>query len=152
MEPKKLDEEAIPNNIDCNEKINTGSQTPSNSEGETINNEDDRSRRDSQFLEAVERNAAARLRNPLVGLSKRDLMRDVEDFAKEKDLMDALDDLKKGALVSQNPTMFETIEELTEDDKEILRRETTHRWIQPFMMYFMTSKSSATPLNNCSKY
>jgi hypothetical protein len=140
MEPKKLDEEAVPSTVEDNEKINTDSLSSPDSEGETLTYEDDRVRRESEFLDAIGRNAAAKLRNPLAGLNKTQLMVEVEEFAKEKDLVHALEDLKKGALVAQNPTGFESIEELTEDDKEILRRETTHRWSQPWMMYFMTSR------------
>ncbi|KAI1906800.1 hypothetical protein LOZ12_000944 [Ophidiomyces ophidiicola] len=79
-----------------------------------------------------------KLRNPLSGLSRDELFRDVEEFAEEKGLVDILDDLKKGALVAQDPKSFETLEELSTEEKDILRREKTHRWHQPFMMYFMT--------------
>jgi hypothetical protein len=72
-------------------------------------------------LEALEGNATARLRNSLAGLRRRDLMRDVEHFERRKDLMHALDDLKRGTLVEQKPIKFEAIEGLTEEDKEILQ-------------------------------
>lgn len=78
-------------------------------------------------------------RNHLAGLTKEELMEDVEAFAREKDLEHILDDLKKGALVAQDPKAFESLDELSEEEKELLRRETTHKWHQPFMMYFMTS-------------
>jgi hypothetical protein len=78
--------------------------------------------------------------NPLAGFTRDQLMADVENFANQKGLMDSLDDLKKGALVAQNPTNFENIPELTEADKGYLRLETTNKWKQPVMMYFMTSK------------
>ncbi|ODM15614.1 hypothetical protein SI65_08848 [Aspergillus cristatus] len=77
-------------------------------------------------------------KNPLAGLTKEELMADVEAFAREKDLEHILDDLKKGALVAQDPKAFESLDELSEVEKELLRRETTHKWHQPFMMYFMT--------------
>ena len=70
-------------------------------------------------------------------------MEDVEQFAKEKDLLDALDDLKKGALVAQRKHRFETIEMLTEEEKSVIRREKENRWNQPAMMYYMTSKFTA---------
>ncbi|KAL9124810.1 MAG: hypothetical protein Q9217_005907 [Psora testacea] len=82
--------------------------------------------------------AYAKLQNPLAGMTYEELMDDVEKFAKEKDLVFALDDLKKGALVSQKRTRFETIEMLSEDEKESIRREKTNRWKQPAMMYYMT--------------
>ena len=79
--------------------------------------------------------------NPLAGMSEKALMEDVEQFAKEKDLLDALDDLKKGALVAQRKHRFETIVMLTEEEKNIIKREKENRWNQPAMMYYMTSES-----------
>ena len=81
----------------------------------------------------------AKQKNPLAGFTKEELMVDVEAFAREKCLEHILDDLKKGALVAQDPKAFESLDELSEEEKELLRRETTHKWHQPFMMYFMTS-------------
>jgi hypothetical protein len=86
-----------------------------------------------------------KLKNPLAVLTREQLLNDVEAFAKEKDLEHILDDLRKGALVAQDPREFEQMDELTESEKELLRREKTHRWSQPFMMYFMTSKSPRDP-------
>jgi len=82
----------------------------------------------------------AKLKNPLAGFSKAELMQDVEEFAREKDLEDILPLLKKGALVAQDPKKFEEIEELDETERNFLQMERTHRWHQPWMMYFMTSK------------
>lgn len=63
-------------------------------------------------------------------------MDDVERFAEEKDLTDISGLLKKGALVAQDPTAFETFAELDEDEKIALRREITHKWSQPRILYF----------------
>jgi len=52
-------------------------------------------------------------------------MSQVEEFAIEKGMEDIMSLLKKGALVAQNPSNFETIPELDEADQEVLRRETT---------------------------
>ncbi|KAL4914368.1 hypothetical protein BDW62DRAFT_190433 [Aspergillus aurantiobrunneus] len=79
-----------------------------------------------------------KLHNPLTGLTREELFQDVERFAREKDLEHILSDLKKGAVIAQDPKIFETLPDLTEEDKELIRREKTHRWQQPFMMYFMT--------------
>jgi hypothetical protein len=84
-----------------------------------------------------------KLKNPLSGLTREQLFKEIEQFAREKDMEEILPELKKGALISQDPKMFEEIPDLTEEDKELLRREKTHRWHQPFMMYFMTSMSFA---------
>ncbi|KAJ9642062.1 hypothetical protein H2199_005277 [Coniosporium tulheliwenetii] len=77
-----------------------------------------------------------RIKNPLVGIPKDDLLRDVELYAAEHDLADALPYLRKGALVAQNPAGFETIEELDEEDRQVLRNEKAHRWKHPKTLYF----------------
>ena len=52
-------------------------------------------------------------------------MRKVELFVKDKGFEEKLELFQKGALVAQNPNDFENISELTEADKEVIRRETT---------------------------
>jgi len=83
-----------------------------------------------------------RIKNPLVGIPKDDLLRDVELYATEHDLVDALPYLRKGALVAQNPAGFETIEELDEEDRAALRDEKAHRWKHPKALYFTIVLSS----------
>ncbi len=77
-----------------------------------------------------------RIKNPLAGITREQLIEDVDLFAKENDLMDILPLLQKGALVAQNPGMIDTIPELDEADREVLRRERSHRWDHPKMLYF----------------
>ncbi|KAF9451300.1 hypothetical protein P691DRAFT_699702 [Macrolepiota fuliginosa MF-IS2] len=81
-------------------------------------------------------NVSARIQNPLYGIPKEKLLSQVEDFANEKGLEDITLLLQKGALIAQNPSHFETIPELNEEDKETIRRETTHKWTQPRDLYF----------------
>lgn len=76
-----------------------------------------------------------RIKNPLSGIPKAQLLGDVEEFARQKELTDIVVLLKKGALVAQDPPSFEAIEELDEDDKVALRREITHKWSQPRILY-----------------
>ncbi|KAK2759844.1 hypothetical protein FQN54_002578 [Arachnomyces sp. PD_36] len=80
----------------------------------------------------------SKFKNPLAGFTKEELLADVEAFAHKKDLVFALDDLKKGALIAQDPNSFEGLDELSEGEKNTIRMEKTHRWNQPFMLYFMT--------------
>ncbi|OJJ06615.1 hypothetical protein ASPVEDRAFT_140116 [Aspergillus versicolor CBS 583.65] len=82
--------------------------------------------------------ASKKLHNPLAGLTREQLLDDVERFAASKQLEHILPDLRKGALIAQDPKLFETLDDLSEEEKELIRREKTHRWSQPFMMYFMT--------------
>lgn len=68
-----------------------------------------------------------RIQNPLHGIPKNKLLRQVEQFAQERDMEDILPDLRKGALLAQNPKDFENIPELDEADREIIRQETTRQ-------------------------
>lgn len=63
-------------------------------------------------------------------------MKDVELFAEEKGMPENLENLKKGALIAQDPSNFENLECLSEDEKEWLRYEADHKWKHPIRLYF----------------
>ncbi|KAF7350573.1 MFS domain-containing protein [Mycena sanguinolenta] len=86
--------------------------------------------------------ANAKLANPLRGIPREQLLRDVDRFAEEKGLTHLSAELRKGALVAQDPQAFETIDILDEEDKYYLRRETTHRYHQRGTLYYMVIMSS----------
>jgi hypothetical protein len=66
-----------------------------------------------------------RIQNPLHGIPKAKLLSQVDAFAREKGLEEALPFLRKGAVLAQNPKDFESRPELDEEDRAILRREIT---------------------------
>ena len=66
-----------------------------------------------------------RIQNPLHGIPKDRLLAQVQDFAREQGFEAELKLLEKAALLAQSPKDFESIEELDEDDKAIIRREIT---------------------------
>lgn len=76
-----------------------------------------------------------RIQNPLADIPDDLLMRDVEDFAQEKGLTDVVDLLKKGARVAKDPANFDSIEELTEEERNALRYEGDHKWSHPLALY-----------------
>lgn len=83
---------------------------------------------------------AAKLNNPLEGLSEEEVLNDVENFINEKGLTEYREDFRRGALLArvfQQPTGFETVKAISEEERDILRMEVTHRWHQPFMLYFL---------------
>ncbi|KAH7323118.1 plastidic glucose transporter 4 [Stachybotrys elegans] len=83
---------------------------------------------------------AALLRNPLEGMSEEDVLADVDAFVHDKGLSEHREDFRKGALLARvNGTSdgFEAVTAVSESEKEILRREITHRWSQPFTLYFL---------------
>jgi len=77
-----------------------------------------------------------RIKNPLVGIPKHQLLQDVDLFANENNLTDILPLLRKGALVAQNPGGIESIAELNEEERHVLRNEIQHRWRHPRQLYF----------------
>ncbi|KAI0021672.1 hypothetical protein F4780DRAFT_274995 [Xylariomycetidae sp. FL0641] len=83
---------------------------------------------------------AAKLRNPLDGMSAAAVLADVDAFVEARGLGAHREAFRKGALVArvqQKPDGFESVPELSEVEKTVLREETTHRWRQPFMLYFL---------------
>lgn len=83
---------------------------------------------------------AAKLRNPLIGLSEEQVLRDVDEFVDFRGLQDSRETFRKGALlarVGQRETGFESVSQLSEEEKGLLRDEIAHRWRQPFMLYFL---------------
>ncbi|KJA22446.1 hypothetical protein HYPSUDRAFT_67116 [Hypholoma sublateritium FD-334 SS-4] len=91
-----------------------------------------------EFSEVVDTpsNVNAKIQNPLHGIPHDELLVQVETFAKEHDMMDILHFLQKGALLAQNPAGIHEIKELDDADREVIRREKTHKWSQPWALYF----------------
>ncbi|KAJ4190935.1 hypothetical protein NW767_006165 [Fusarium falciforme] len=82
-------------------------------------------------------NLEAKIKNPLEGIPKAQLMADVEAWAERKGLTDHIPVLKKGALVAQNPNSIRHIDgehKLTDREVEVLEREVTHRWDMPWKL------------------
>jgi len=75
--------------------------------------------------------------NPLAGIPRDRLMKDVQEFCLRFNLMDDLETFQKGALVSQDPEGAATMPELSEFEKETLIREKTHKWSQPWQLYWL---------------
>ncbi|KAL1638461.1 hypothetical protein SLS56_000270 [Neofusicoccum ribis] len=82
------------------------------------------------------RNVAARILNPLAGISREELLLKVSAFCVDAGLQEHLSVFQKGALVAQNPQDFEKISELDEEDKYHLRREISHKWRLPKDLYW----------------
>lgn len=82
-------------------------------------------------------NLSAVFENPLSRRTKEELMADVEAFCQKFQLMDHIEDFRKGALVAQDPKNAPNMTELSTEDKEVIEREHTHRWSQPFTLYWL---------------
>lgn len=66
----------------------------------------------------------SRIQNPLFGIPKDVLFRDVDQFTRENGFEDQ-ELFRKAALIGQNPGRFEQYDELDENDKQWLRMEKT---------------------------
>jgi hypothetical protein len=77
-----------------------------------------------------------RIKNPLVGIPKSQLLRDVEDFAAKYDLHDITPQLIKGALIAQAPSHIDNIHELDDEDRRVILEEVSHKWRHPRALYF----------------
>jgi len=103
----------------------------------------DEKTRDEESLEHVETaselnlnsNVEARIKNPLTGIPRAQLLRNVEIFAEEKQLTEELPILSKGAILAQSPADFETLDVLDDSDKDVIRYEYAHRWSHPMTLY-----------------
>ncbi|KAH6621385.1 hypothetical protein B0J18DRAFT_225472 [Chaetomium sp. MPI-SDFR-AT-0129] len=91
---------------------------------------------------AQERLAASRqLANPLAGLSAERLGKMGEDYARLAGLTSDEDmrAFRLGAVIAGDHTQYDQIPELTEREREVLVRETTHKWSNPSMLYWVVA-------------
>ncbi|CAF3587749.1 unnamed protein product [Fusarium graminearum] len=82
----------------------------------------------------TEINIEAKIKNPLHGIPRDQLLSDVEEWAQRKNLTEHIALLKKGALVAQNPSGAALLDgeySLTAKELHHLEREATHRWDLP---------------------
>jgi hypothetical protein len=123
-------------------------------------------------------NVEARIKNPLTGIPRHQLLRNVEIFAKKHGLSEEILILSKGAIrtssyqsalishirlltrlhiVAQSPADFETLDVLDDDDREIIRYQNVHKWSHPWTLYMtviICSIGAATQLIflSCLRY
>ncbi|KAK0639339.1 hypothetical protein B0T16DRAFT_463028 [Cercophora newfieldiana] len=83
--------------------------------------------------------ASKKLANPLSGLSRERLGAMGEDYARLAGLTSEEDirAFRLGAMISGDNTDYDTIPDLTEREREVLERETTHKWSQPRILYWV---------------
>jgi hypothetical protein len=74
--------------------------------------------------------------NPLQYMPRERLMSDVRKFCKDFGLLDHLDTFRKGALAAQHPSSVQDMKDLSSEDKRFLAREHTHKWSQPWQLYW----------------
>lgn len=133
MPPQKPD-------IEATDPEYSGSSSSKPSLNDTQFTEDAGARHASVASATRKASVAAKLRNPLVGMSEEEVLRDVDTWVEEKGLTEYRSEFQKGALVArvgQREDGFEYVNQLTEEEKGLFRHEITHRWDHPFMLYFL---------------
>ncbi|KIX06369.1 uncharacterized protein Z518_04345 [Rhinocladiella mackenziei CBS 650.93] len=107
------------------------------SEGTVTNVENSSRPRKKSFVDIDEAHLSAVFENPLADIPKEQLLEEVETFCRDNNLMEYVDAFRKGAMVAQRPREIGDIAELTPEDREVLTREHTHRWSQPWTLYWL---------------
>ncbi|KAI9147606.1 putative polyol transporter 2 [Paramyrothecium foliicola] len=93
----------------------------------------------------MKRNLEAKIKNPLEGIPREQLMADVSNFVERHNLQDYHDLFRKGALVAQDPPNAVNIdgaERLTEEELNVLEREVTHKWDMPKKLFLTIATCS----------
>ncbi|KAH9864565.1 hypothetical protein J1614_010500 [Plenodomus biglobosus] len=125
--------------IEATEPVLSSSGGSSKTDLGATQHHEDASRSVSQQRQA---SVAAKLRNPLAGLSEEAIIADVDAWCMEKGLSEHQDAFRKGALIArvgQRDDGFEYVNQLSSEEKDVMRHEATYRWSQPFQLYFLVT-------------
>jgi hypothetical protein len=93
--------------------------------------------------------ASHKLANPLAGLSQDRLAAMGEEYA-QRNGMTSEEDVRAfrlGAMIAGNMNQFDIVQGLSEHELDVLRREDTHKWSNPFMLYAVIAGMSCLPSN-----
>ncbi|KAF3940434.1 hypothetical protein ABW19_dt0204555 [Dactylella cylindrospora] len=94
---------------------------------------------DNSDLNDVEKmkQVSKRLENPLADIPQPQLISLAEKFVDEYGFQDDRETFVKAALVAQNPKEFHNVPGLTEEERDWIEKETTHKWHHPKELYFL---------------
>lgn len=83
--------------------------------------------------------ASQRLAHPFAGVSPQELAAKGEAYARKAGLTSEEDlrAFRLGAMIAGDDNKYDTISELTDREREVLDRETTHKWSNPGMLYWV---------------
>ncbi|EGG06494.1 uncharacterized protein MELLADRAFT_86594 [Melampsora larici-populina 98AG31] len=85
---------------------------------------------------------SAKLENPLAGLSIEELEASAVEFCEKNGLLDQVDNFKRGAVLAADPKNLDRISHITDEERQFIDAETTHKWRQPMIMYYIAVISS----------
>jgi len=92
---------------------------------------------DKETAERLEQNQ--KIANPLAGVSREQLARMGEEYCRDNGINDE-DDIRAfriGAMIAGDMNKYDTVPGLTAEEKEVIDRETTHKWSNPGMLYWV---------------
>jgi hypothetical protein len=97
-------------------------------------------------------NPQGKIVNPLSHIPRATLLANVQDFAREKQLEEHVELLQRGALLAQDPANYGTIDDLSEDEKDAIEHELTHKWSHPLTLYLtiITCSIGAATQGECT--
>ncbi|POW11564.1 hypothetical protein PSHT_08435 [Puccinia striiformis] len=85
---------------------------------------------------------SAKLDNPLGGFTIEELSQQAEEFCQAHGLEEHAEVFKRGAILAADQQNLDRVPNLTEDERRFIEYETTHRWKQPLLMYYIAVLSS----------
>ncbi|KAI7938353.1 hypothetical protein MJO28_015273 [Puccinia striiformis f. sp. tritici] len=85
---------------------------------------------------------SAKLDNPLGGFTIEELSQQAEEFCQANGLEEHAEVFKRGAILAADQQNLDRVPNLTEDERRFIEYETTHRWKQPLLMYYIAVLSS----------
>ncbi|KAL8962878.1 MAG: hypothetical protein Q9193_000786 [Seirophora villosa] len=90
-------------------------------------------------VERARRNDNAKLANPLAKFSHTMLEEKGREYAQKYKVGDEEDSraFAIGAVLAQDPSKYETVAGLTEEERKVLHQEDHHRWHQPPALYIV---------------
>ncbi|KAI0974943.1 sugar transporter-domain-containing protein [Xylaria arbuscula] len=101
--------------------------------------ENSRLTQDTAFDESQKKRleASAKLEHPLAGFTPDQLAQRGEDFCMKHGITDEEDvrAFRLGAMIAGNLNKYDTVDGLTDREKDVLDREITHKWSNPTMLY-----------------
>ncbi|KAI9675091.1 MAG: hypothetical protein M1817_001499 [Caeruleum heppii] len=89
--------------------------------------------------ERARRNINAKLANPLAGYSHTELEQMGADYAMKHQLgeEDDIQAFRQGAVCAQDPARFDSYAGLSDQEKDVMRNEFSHKWSQPRLLYLV---------------
>ncbi|GJC82591.1 putative metabolite transport protein YwtG [Colletotrichum liriopes] len=98
--------------------------------------------------------ASRKLENPLASLTPEQLAQKGEDYCREHGIDDEEDirAFRLGAMIAGNMNKYDTMAELTAQERAVLDGETTHKWRNPKMLYGVVAGMDETVVNGAQSF